>query len=399
LERWIDAAARGWYSGENHIHANYGYGAWYVTPESVFEQCVAEDLRVGHLVVANSDGDGVFDREFFTGKPHPLSTASHVIYWNQEFRSTLWGHMTLFHLSRLVEPIFTGFRGTTNPWDVPTNADIAARANGQGGASSYTHPMSGADAFQSPYSAKGLPVDVALGRIQTIDVMGGSYERTIPVWYHVLNCGFRLPAAAGTDCFLNRVRSAPAGWGRVYVQLADGLNYDRWVAGLIAGRSFVSNGPILEFAANGRAPGDTLDFDQPAKVRVRARAEAQYPLRALELIYNGDVKATGTLATDRLSATLDQEIELNRSGWIAVRTSGPPAMFWMGGDRGAHTSPIYVQVNGSPIERAASARYFLAWIDRLEEMLVERNRMDAERAHVEGQLEMAREVYRAMLPR
>ena len=28
------------------------------------------------------------------------------------------------------------------------------------------------------------------------------------MWYRLLNCGFHLPASAGTDCFLNRIRSA-----------------------------------------------------------------------------------------------------------------------------------------------------------------------------------------------
>jgi hypothetical protein len=399
LERWTDTAARGWYSGENHIHANYGYGAWYVTPQTLFDQCAGEDLRVSNLVVANSDGEAVFDREFFSGKPHPLSTPDRIIYWNQEFRSTLWGHMTLFNLSRLVEPIFTGFRDTTNPWDVPTNADIAARTSAQGGVTSYTHPTNNAhDVFLHAYSAKGLPVDVALGRIDTIDVMGGVYETSVPVWYHVLNCGFRVPAAAGTDCFLNRVRSAPPGFGRVYVRLPDGLDYQKWIDGLKAGRSFVSNGPVLEFSVNERTIGETLAFDRPTPVRIRGRAESQFPLRGMDLIYNGNVVASAVLSADKLSASIDQTVEVNRSGWLALRTSGPPAPQWQGGNRGAHTNPIYVEVRERPIERAASARYFLAWIDRLEQLLFERQRMDTGRAHVAAHLEQAREIYREMLP-
>ena len=29
LERWIDPETMTWYSGESHIHANYGYGHWH----------------------------------------------------------------------------------------------------------------------------------------------------------------------------------------------------------------------------------------------------------------------------------------------------------------------------------------------------------------------------------
>lgn len=400
LERWTDTAARGWYSGENHIHANYGYGSWYVTPQTILDQCEGEDLRVSNLVVANSDGEAVFDREFFSGRPHPLSTGARIIYWNQEFRSTLWGHMTLFNLTRLVEPIFTGFRGTTNPWDVPTTAEIAIRTAAQGGVTSYTHPTNNAhDIFLHAYSAKGLPVDVALGRIDTIDVMGGVYETSLPVWYHVLNCGFRIPAAAGTDSFLNRVRSAPPGYGRVYVHLPDGLDYAKWIAGLKAGRSFVSNGPVLEFSAGDKSPGEKISLAAPGNVRIRGRADSQFPLRSVDVICNGNVVASATLSGDKLSATIDQDVSIDRTGWIALRASGPPAQYWQGGNRGAHTNPVYVEVRDRPLDRAASARYFLAWIDRLERLLFERDRMDTGRVHVAAHLEQAREVYREMLPR
>src|SRR5262249_39191043 len=121
LERWVDAASFNLYSGENHIHANYGYGEWYNTPESMLLQCEGEDLNVCNFMVANSDGDGVFDRAFFRGRPDPLSTHRTILYWNEEYRSTIWGHLTLLNLPRVIEPVFTGFKDTTNPFDVPTN--------------------------------------------------------------------------------------------------------------------------------------------------------------------------------------------------------------------------------------------------------------------------------------
>src|SRR6185295_2170895 len=197
LDRWIDMPARGWFSGENHIHANYGVGAWHSDPSTVRAQCEGEDLHVGNIVVANSDGDGVFDREFFLGQPDPISSARTILYWNEEFRSTIWGHLTLGHLSHLVEPIFTGFQETTNPWDVPTNGDIADRTRAQEGTVSYTHPASNPESpYDGAYAAKGLPVDAALGRIDTLDVMGSGYDASVRLWYRLLNCGLRIPAAA-----------------------------------------------------------------------------------------------------------------------------------------------------------------------------------------------------------
>src|SRR4030095_2680293 len=163
-------------------------------PVTIRDQCEGENLHVANVLVANSDGDGVFDREYFLGRADPLSSPRTIIYWNEEFRSTIWGHLPLGNLSQLVEPIFTGFKDTTNPWDVPTNADIAERTRAQGGAVSYTHPTanSGDPYDPSAYSGKGLPVDAALGRVDTVDVMGGGYAGSLPLWYALLNCGFHI---------------------------------------------------------------------------------------------------------------------------------------------------------------------------------------------------------------
>jgi hypothetical protein len=395
LDRWTHAAKAGWYSGENHIHANYGYGQWYNTPETMFMQCAGEDLNVCNFVVANSDTDGIFDRPFFRGGPDPRSTAETILYWNQEFRSTLWGHMTLVNLKQVVEPVMTGFHDTTNPWDTPTNSDIADRTHWQKGHVNYTHPVQNPlKPFENPYAAKGLPIDVALGKIDSLD-LNNAYAGTVPIWYRLLNCGFRLPPSAGTDCFLNRIFSQLPGGDRVYVNVPGPLTYAAWIENLKKGRSFVSNGPMLEFTVDGKALSESIKVAGPQKLRVKASARSQYPLAKVELIHNGQVAVTLPLAKDDLSAALDQEIELKKSGWLAVRASGPghegsvvPAVY-------AHTAPIYIDVAGSAVRSRDDAVFFLNWIDELDVMLRARDRIpDAElRRHVESQLDAARRVY------
>ena len=397
LERWTDAWSRGWFSGENHIHANYGYGPWYNTPANLLDMCEGEDLNVCNLMVANSDGDGVFDREFFRGRLDARSTPRTLLYWNQEFRSTIWGHMTFGNLGQLVEPIFTGFKDTTNPWDIPTNADLADRTRAQGGIASYTHPANNPDdPYGTAYSAKGLPVDVALGRIDTIDVMGSGYTASVLLWYRVLNCGFRVPATAGTDCFLNRINSSPPGWGRCYVRLPNGLDYKAWIESERAGRSFISNGPMIELAVGDSAPGDTIKLTNPRTVRVRAHGSAQAPLDKLELIYNSRVVANGRLSPDKLELTLDHELPLDRTGWVTARVSGPPVPDFAVGPQQAHANPVYVELAGSNLDSKTDAEYFLAWIDRLEKDLIRRDRMHTGKDHVAMQLKAATEVYQRL---
>lgn len=396
LKRWTHQAKAGWFSGENHIHANYGYGQWYNTPATMFQQCSGEDLNVCNFMVANSDTDGIFDRAFFRGRPDPLSTAETILYWNQEFRSTLWGHMTLVNLRQVVEPIMTGFKDTTNPWDIPTNGDIADRTHWQKGHVNYTHPAQNADdPFQNPYAAKGMPMDVALGKIDSLD-LNASYAGTVPIWHRFLNLGFRLSASAGTDCFLNKILSQLPGGDRVYVKINGPLTYEAWIAGLHAGRTFVTNGPMLELALDKAQIGDEIKLAVPQKVIVRANARAAFPLAKVEVLYNG--KPIVSVSPDSKTATIKQEILLDKSGWLALRAQGPghpdsplPALY-------AHTSPIYVTLAGQTPRSRADALFFLAWIDRLSLAQRERDRIPTEplRRHVQDQIEAARAVYARM---
>jgi hypothetical protein len=394
MQRWVHMAKRGWFSGELHIHANYGYGSWFNTPETMRQQCVGEDLNVCNFMVANSDADVVFDRPFFRGSPDPLSTDENILYWNQEFRSTVWGHMTLVNLEQLVEPIFTGFKGTTNPHDTPSNADIADRAHWQKGVVNYTHISQADDWSKTPYAAKAIPIDVALGKIDTLDI-NNTWAASVPLWYRLLNCGFRVPATAGTDVFLNRIASNLPGGDRVYVHLDGRLTYHGWIDGLKAGRSFVTNGPMLTFTVNGKEPGALLALGDRPRIHVKALARSPFPLTKAELVHNGKVIAAAKVADDGLTATLDQELTLDSGGWLAFRADGRGTADTALSGLNAHTNPVYIEAGGVVPRSVKEARAFLQWIDQFEILLRTRNRFptDKLRNQAYAQIEAARLVY------
>ncbi|TMQ32556.1 MAG: hypothetical protein E6K70_17905, partial [Planctomycetota bacterium] len=396
LERWTDPNARGWYSGENHIHANYGYGEYYNSPATMADMCAGEGLNVGNFMVANSDGDGVFDREYFRGRPDALSTEQTILYWNEEYRSTIWGHMTLVNLKQVVEPVFTGFKDTTNPYDIPTMSDIAWKTHRQGGLVNYTHPASQpADLYRGAYSAKGLPIYAALGKIDTMDVMGSGDRASSALYHRLLNCGFRIAASAGTDCFLNRMRSWLPGGERAYVKMDGPFSYQKWIEGLRAGKSFVTNGPMLELSVDGKGIGGEVKLPSAGEVHVRATVASQFPLDRLEVLYNGKVMATAVPVKKELTTELDTTIPIKSSGWIAARAVGPAAADVQGEWLHGHTSPVYVVVGDKPPGSADDARYFLAWIDRLWDTIQERDRFPDRRsqAEVEAEVNEARKVY------
>lgn len=400
LKRWSHLAKSNWYSGENHVHANYGYGEWYNKPESILLQASGEDLNVCNTVIANSDGDAIYDREFFLGQLDPRSTDDHLVYFGQEFRSTFWGHMTLSNLSQLVEPIMTGFPGTTNPYDYPTNGDISQRVIDQQGTVGYTHPAGNPlDLYDQPYSAKGLPIDAANGTNALMDIHGHTYEGASQLWYKLLNCNLRVIGSAGTDVFLNRLRSYPPGWARTYVHLPDGLTYEGWTEGQRAGRSFFTNGPMLEFSVNGQEIGSSMELDGPGKVTVTARVDSSTPIDRFEIVQNGRLIKSVDVEEGGITADFNGEIEISESGWVALRVHGPahPEIIR---EPNAHTNPIWISIEGKPNSQTPrDAVYFLKWIDRLEADLKERDRIPTERlwGNVKEQLKGARKYYQELL--
>ena len=182
------------------------------------------------------------------------------------------------------------------------------------------------------------------------------------------------------------------------MKVAGNFTYEKWVEGVKLGRSFVSNGPVVEFSVNGAEPGGSVALDGPGVVKLKGKLRSAYPIERLEVIFNGRVMAAGELDADRTGGTLDTEVELPESGWLALRAAGKPVQFWWGREHGAHTNPVYVNVRGKPQPVAASARYFLEWIDRLEKDLQVRDRIpEGERADVARHLDLARSVYRSKL--
>ena len=220
----------------------------------------------------------------------------------------------------------------------------------------------------------------------------------MPLWYRLLNCGFRVPASAGTDCFLNRVRSRLPGQDRVYVHVAGEFTYERWIESLKAGRTFVTNCPMFEFTVNGHPPGDVIKLDQPGAVRVSALAESNYPLQQLEVIYNGQVVEGGISDNGYPGLKLTTEIDIPRSGWIAVRAGGPAQPDHPSGAVFGHTSAVYIEVEGQPLDPRADAEYFIDWIDRLRADIRRRNRIPSRhQVHVESQIAEARAVFNRLL--
>jgi hypothetical protein len=242
-----------------------------------------------------------------------------------------------------------------------------------------------------------MPIDIALGKVDSIDVMGSNHQANLPVWYRLLNCGLRIPASAGTDCFLNRIVSRLPGSDRVYVHCPEIFSYRDWIANLRAGRTFVTNGPMLRFLIDGQEAGATVKLAAPGRVRLVGEAKSQFPLEKLEVITGGQVVATASASDDPQRLTMNQELPIDRSGWIALRARGRRVLGVQAAELFAHTTAIYVEVAGRPVRSPEDAEYFIRWIQRLRDDVRARDRIPAtQQAHVEQQMTRALEFYRRL---
>jgi TolB protein len=377
LARWTDRKRQGFWSSDVHIHANYTAPHHQsIEPRDVRLQVWGEDLNYANMMVANSSGAFLHDRQYFEGRPHRMSAPPYFVYWNEENRSGAYGHMCFLGLKKLVEPFYNGFRDTEWWDDFPANYPLAQQVYDQGGAVSYAHP--GMVAQFEGASIKELPVDLALGHQTAMDVLSNSDETpTTEMWSRLLNCGFRVPISAGTDSFTNVADHYLAGGGRVYVQAGPRFDYAAWLEAYRRGRSFASNGPMVWLTVNGAGPGEEVRLDGPATVAVLARVSSQVPLDRVELIVNGRPVHEENM---RGGETLEfrKQLPLRQSSWLALRATGPRHRLVLN-DTGAfaHTSAVYVPIGGRPVRVAEDVRFYREWVEKLIARVESRGRFAA----------------------
>jgi hypothetical protein len=406
LRRKWDMGAEGWYAGDMHIHANYHYNP-YITPDDVIVQQLAEDLNLANMMVANSNvgpHDYLYERQYFEGKPHRYSRDRYVLVWNEEMRNDgPYGHLVMTGLKHLVEPIFTGFPGTQNWETYPANYVLAMAATKQGGAVSYAHPFRKTPKFSNsangiPFgspSANEFPIDAVLGAVQCLDVLSSVEDVNRAIWYRILNAGVRVGISAGTDVFNNFLWGGILGSQRVYVHTGNPYTYEGWVKNFAAGRSFASNGPLLQMTVNGAGPGEELALSD-RRVQVNVSARSLVPMDRLEIIVNGKVAAEKKIEMNDSEITFTRELNLPGSAWVAAYVSGPrhrlvtkdPEVF-------AHTSPVYCMVNGQPIRSREDALFFVDWTDKMLDVVQRRGRFatDSRRQEVLDLFQRARDEF------
>ena len=352
IKRWTDMNARGWYSGDSHVH--------FLSPQGAHLESSAEDLNVVNLLQAQW-GSLFTNKEDFTGRASVLQNGKNIVYVSQENRQHFMGHMILWGLK---EPVM--------PWasDGPGEAEIgghleitmahwADEAHAQGAWVINPH-------FPNP---NGEPAAlVATGRLDGVEMLRQTRPNHLE-YYRYLNCGYRLPLVGGTDKMSSEV---PVGLYRTYARLPDDqeFTYENWCRSVAAGRTFLSGGPIIHLSVDGKEAGDTLAISGPGTVEVEAWAESVLPVFSLEIVQNGRVVARTDSQSGARRLELREKIRVDGHSWIAARTGAydyfdiiPHHDVW---NRGvfAHTSPVYVACGGEwDMFDPVTAQYMLTLIE------------------------------------
>ena len=359
-----------WVSGDVHVHMNYA-GEYRNTPKHLVEQAVAENLQVVQDLVVNKE-QRIPDIAYFSTKPDPASTTDNLLLHGQEFHTSYWGHLGLLNLTgNFLLPGYSAYPNTAAASLYPTNADVADMAHEQQGVVGYVHPFESIpDPDKDESLTDELPVDVALGKVDYIEVVGFSdHKSTAAVWYRLLNCGFRLPTAAGTDAMANYASlRGPVGLNRVYVKVPAGhMSIAPWLASLKQGHTFATNGPLLGFSLDGKELGDKVKL--PAgnqEVKFTAWMRSIVPVDHLQVVCKGKVVRDLQLSEDRQSANVESTLPVSSTGWCVLRAWSEKAEYpILDLYPYATTSPIYIDVDGSAPKPKEDAAYFIAWIDRL----------------------------------
>jgi hypothetical protein len=386
LTRWIDMASHGWYSGDTHCHrsideignlmlaedVNVCFPLTYWTtiaerPPSRGDKTVAEEPPIESVAV---DATHVW---------HPRNT-EYEIFETAGRKHTLGAFLILNHRRPFA-------------MTCPPMAPVAKQAREEGALidlekhnwewAAVAAPTLPVDLFELAnnhnwrigFGVKnwGAPAAEWMGLTgpRTIDNEPDWLEYGWRFYYALLNSGLAINPTAGSASGAHPV---PLGYSRVYVRLADAFSYDAWVAGLKAGRSFVTTGPMLMVTVNGRDAGERFRSEGDSlSLRVEGEIQFYRPVERIEIVWNGEVVRSVEPRNERVGNALTTKFETtlpaDKSGWLAVRCVSAPLP--AGGIPFAHTAPWHVEIAGRPLRpRRREVEYFLG---RVEEE-IERNR-------------------------
>lgn len=320
LARVWDPAENGWYAGDNHFHLNYG-GPYRLDPEDILPELRGEAMDFAYPLLAN------LHNRF--PEPHLIDwryEQGPIIEFGHEVRAHFLGHVNLLGIDEPFWPWVWGPLYQVYGTDDRLNATALRFARARGGLGGYVHPVAVEDPFaeENLGSVPGAFVaDAVLGEVDIIELacLWTDEVGTAALWHSVLNLGIPLSASAGSDVMNNLYRTMAIGATRVYVKLDGDPTANSYLEALKAGRSFVSNGPLLEFEAGGREPGGVIEPSGDF-VDWSLEVHSALPFDSVQIFVNGAVVQAFNGNPEAGSKHYGGSVDVPEGGWITARVLG-----------------------------------------------------------------------------
>lgn len=342
---------RHWIAADDHIHLMRAQ-----EDDAVFLRWLqAEDLAVGNFLELQRQQHAAVQYAF--GRDGEARLPGFSIRSGHESRSRFYGHVLLLGPRQMIRPLSVGSEYANSPEAYPFPAVLFDQGRKLDAVTGFAH-------FYGSQPNSTLLMDLAHRKIDFIELFQFGQLHT-QQWYELLNAGFRAVGLAGSDFPANISRFDP--WPRAFpllgperalVKAEPGESpYEAWAQGVRKGAVVVTNGPLLDFSVQGRAPGDVIRWEGAAiEAEGVATATFHRPIEKLEIVANGRVVAAqgGNGATE---LSLPFKVSLKESTWVAARAQarhgeGEPEIW-------AHANPVYLLKAGQPVYVEADRRALL----------------------------------------
>jgi hypothetical protein len=334
LYHWFSPESRGWFCGDNHVHALHDSQA---RVKASLDYTALQGRANGLNWITEAGSNVPYD------DIDRLDTASFLLRYAAEQRLGAYvGHV---NTPGIVRPIKKAHIDLIMNRPLPVQA-IKKSVHELGGVVAHTHPLTprhqlhwmGATEFFS---------DAVMG--QCADLFDIDSRATEYLWFMALNLGNRVAPGGSTDSALGRVRTASPGDRRVYCQ-AKALTYPAIVEAMRQGRTVATNGGSFFpfFDMDGHQPGDVIELKGKQSFTAHMEIQTRKGVRTAQLYRNG-VRVWATNLTGQTGPIkLEKAIEESETCWYVLRIEDQQG-------RWAITSPIYLQSDVAAPEPQAEA--------------------------------------------
>lgn len=363
LKRMINMPELGWYCGDNHSHYTHGPVDYDLTKQDALFCAAAEGLDFACLLNNKLEKPLTIESEGVKG--HFAYECGHHPVLNSKIRPPK-------DLTCSVKDCDDWF--SLNDWVHKKAGTII-----MGHPLFANHLYSGLladDSQAANMTHYEIPINTILGNVDTFELQNNRLsilETWLQIWYRLLNCGINIPVSAGTDACVSVRTTLPLGIYRSYVQSKDN-EFESYLAGLKAGHSFISDGPLLFLNINDKGPGEHIKLNPlNNKLEIEVQAKSIFPLPGVELVQSGEVIKRWELNGESEFNTT-HELQIDKSCWLALRVlrlkrktddSEVTELF-------AHTNPVFIDYNNVSRGSSQNALFFLQWIELVKKYRIEK---------------------------